>query len=145
MTLDQLMEEWRKDATIDSTELGLESAKIPELHSKYLKYYFDERRTLKATEFQSKELFLQKYEYYNGKMSEEELSELGWEPFLKRLMKHEIDMYLESDKDIIQKNMKIVMQKEKLAFLEEVIKNLNQRNFQIKNAIDWKKFTQGVA
>jgi hypothetical protein len=54
-------------------------------------------------------------------------------------------MYLESDKQIIEKNMKIVMQKEKLAFLEEVIKNLNQRNFQIKNAIDWRKFTQGVA
>ena len=41
--------------------------------------------------------------------------------------------------------MRIVMQKEKLDFLEEVIKNLNQRNFQIKNAIEWRKFTQGVA
>jgi hypothetical protein len=144
MTLDQLMEEWRKDSSVDSTELGNESLKIPELHSKYLKLYFDARRTLKAVEFQSKELFLQKYEYYNGKMSEEELEKLGWEPFLKRLMKNEIEMYLESDKDIIQKNLKIVMQKEKLAFLEEVIKNINQRNFQIKNAIEWRKFTQGV-
>jgi hypothetical protein len=51
---------------------------------------------------------------------------------------------LESDKDIIQSSVKIVNQKEKLAFLEEVIKNINQRNFQIKNAIDWKKFTNGV-
>jgi len=144
MTLDQLMEEWKKDSSVDSTELGNESLKIPELHSKYLKLYFDARRTLKAVEFQSKELFLQKYEYYNGKMSEEELDKLGWEPFLKRLMKNEIEMYLESDKDIIQKNLKIVMQKEKLAFLEEVIKNINQRNFQIKNAIEWRKFTQGV-
>ena len=144
MTLDQLMEEWRKDSSVDSTELGNESLKIPELHSKYLKLYFDARRTLKAVEFQSKELFLQKYEYYNGKMSEEELDKLGWEPFLKRLMKNEIEMYLESDKDIIQKNLKIVMQKEKLDFLEEVIKNINQRNFQIKNAIEWRKFTQGV-
>jgi hypothetical protein len=59
-------------------------------------------------------------------------------------MKNEIDMYLESDKDIIQSSVKIVNQKEKLAFLEEVIKNINQRNFQIKNAIDWKKFTNGV-
>ena len=63
---------------------------------------------------------------------------------MKRLMKNEIDMYLESDKDIIQSSVKIVNQKEKLAFLEEVIKNINQRNFQIKNAIDWKKFTNGV-
>ena len=144
MTLDQMMEEWRLDATVDSTELGIASLKIPELHSKYLKIYFDERRKLKALEFQSKDLSLKKYEYYNGKLSQEELDELNWEPFVKRLMKNEVDMYLDSDKDIIQNNMRIINQKEKLAFLEEVIKNLNQRNFQIKNAIEWKKFTQGV-
>lgn len=144
MTLDQLMEEWRKDSAIDSTELGQASMKVPELHSKYLKVYFEERRKLKAHEFSSKDLFLKKYEYYNGKMSQEELDEMSWEPFMKRLMKNEIDMYLESDKDIVQTNIRIVSQKEKLAFLEEVIKNINQRNFQIKNAIDWKKFTNGV-
>jgi hypothetical protein len=59
-------------------------------------------------------------------------------------MKNEIDMYIDSDKDIIGNNMRIVNQKEKLGFLEEVLKNLNQRNFQIRNAIEWKKFTQGV-
>ena len=144
MTLDQMMEEWRLDATVDSTELGIASLKIPELHSKYLKIYFDERRKLKALEFQSKDLSLKKYEYYNGKLSQEELDELNWEPFVKRLMKNEVDMYLDSDKDIIHNNVRIITQKEKLTFLEEVLKNVNQRNFQIKNAIEWKKFTQGV-
>ena len=144
MTLDQIMEAWRTDSPVDSTELGIASLKIPELHSKYLKIYFDERRKLKALEFQSKDLSLKKYEYYNGKLSQEELDELNWEPFVKRLMKNEVDMYLDSDKDIIQNNVRIINQKEKLAFLEEVLKNVNQRNFQIKNAIEWKKFTQGV-
>ena len=144
MTLDQIMEEWRIDASIDTTELGNASLKIPELHSKYLKIYFDERRKLKAIEFQSKELFLKKYEYYHGKMSQEELDEMNWEPFMKRLMKNEVDLYLESDKDIITSNIKLVNQKEKLAYLEEVLKNINQRNFQIKNAIEWKKFTNGL-
>ena len=144
MTLDQIMDAWREDSSVDSTELGIESLKIPELHSKYLKIYFDERRKLKALEFQSKELSLKKYEYYNGKMSQEELDELNWEPFMKRLMKNEVDMYLDSDKGIIQSNVRQTNQKEKIFFLEEVIKNINQRNFQIKNAIEWKKFTQGV-
>jgi hypothetical protein len=144
MTLDQLMDEWRKDSPVDSTELAVESLRIPELHSKYLKIYFEERRKLKALEFQTKELFLKKYEYYNGKLSIEELDDLKWEPFQKRLMKNEVDMYLNSDKDIIANNIRIVNQQEKLDFLQEVIKNLNQRNFQIKNAIEWRKFTQGV-
>jgi hypothetical protein len=77
-------------------------------------------------------------------MSQEELDELNWEPFMKRLMKNEVDMYLDSDKEIIQSNVRQTNQKEKIFFLEEVIKNINQRNFQIKNAIEWKKFTQGV-
>lgn len=144
MTLDQICEEWRKDANIDSTELGAESLKIPQLHSKYMKIYFDERQRMKAFEFKNKETFLKKYEYYNGRMSQEELEESGWEPFVKKLMKNEIDMYLESDKDIIDINMRIEAQKEKIHFLEEVLKNINQRNYQIKNAIEWQRFTNGV-
>lgn len=144
MNLEQISEEWRKDASIDSTELAIESLKIPELHSKYLKIYFGERQRMKGFEFQLKELSIKKYEHYNGRLSEDELEELGWEPFVKRLMKNEIDMYMEADKDVIAITMKIVAQKEKIEFLEEVIKNLNQRNFQIKNAIEWRKFTQGV-
>jgi len=144
MTLDQIMKEWTKDSVIDPTELGEESIKIPQLHSKYLKIYYEERRKLKAIEFSGKELSLNKYEYYNGRMSQDELDKLEWAPFQKKLMKHEIEMHIESDQDIIKNNMKIVNQKEKMEFLEEVIKNLNQRNFQIRNAIEWKKFIQGV-
>ena len=77
MKLDELSQEWIQDAKIDTTELGIASLKIPELHSKYLKIYFDERRKLKALEFQSKDLSLKKYEYYNGKLSQEELDELN--------------------------------------------------------------------
>jgi hypothetical protein len=109
-----------------------------------MKIYFEERRRLKGYEFQSKEMYLKKYEYYNGKLSQTELDEMNWEPFMKRLMKGEIDLYLSSDKDIINNNLKMVTQTEKNDFLQEVIKNINQRNYQIRNAIEWKKFTQGV-
>lgn len=144
MTLDQIAEEWKKDSSVDSTELGKESLKIPQLHSKFMKFYFDERQRLRAYEFKNKSTFLKKYEYYNGRMSREELEEAGWEPFVKKLMKNEIDMYVDSDADIVDINMRIVAQKEKIDFLEEVLKNLNQRNYQIRNAIEWQKFTNGV-
>jgi len=144
MNLEQISEEWRKDSPIDSTELAIASLKIPELHSKYLKIYFGERQRMKGLEFQLKELSIKKYEHYNGRLSYDELEELGWQPFVKKLMKNEIDMYIDSDKDIMAITMKIAAQKEKIEFLEEVIKNLNQRNFQIKNAIEWHRFTNGV-
>lgn len=144
MTLDQLYDEWRKDSHIDSTELDIESLKIPELHSKYMKIYFSERMKLKGYQFQSKDMMLKKFEHYNGRLSQEELEELGWEPFVKKLMKNEIDMYVDADKDIINVKMRIAAQEEKIDFLEEVIKHLNQRNYQIKNAIEWRRFTNGI-
>ena len=58
-------------------------------------------------------------------------------------MKAESEQYIQADKDIIQTNIKSVNQKEKMSILEEIIKNLNQRNFQIKNAIDYMKWTNG--
>lgn len=144
MTLDQILDEWRKDSKIDTTNFDSESIKIPELHSKYLKIYYDERKKLKGYEYKHKELYRQKYEYYHGRLSEQELEELGWEPFMKRLMKNEVDTYIHSDKDIIQLNARIENQIEKNDCIENIMKNINQRNFQIKNAIEWKKFTQGL-
>lgn len=144
MTLDQILEEWRKDSIINSTELGEESVKIPQLHSKYIKIYFEERRKFKVYEFEIKDISLKKHEYYNGRMSQDELDKLEWIPFQKRLLKHEIEMYVESDKDIIKYRVKIANQEEKMQLLEEIVKNINQRNFQIRNAIEWEKFTQGV-
>jgi len=59
-------------------------------------------------------------------------------------MKNEVDMYIDSDSDITNINVRLTAQSEKIDFLVEVLKNLNQRNYQIKNAIDWQKFTNGV-
>tara|TARA_E500000178_G_C16868685_1_gene683254 strand:- start:44 stop:478 length:435 start_codon:yes stop_codon:yes gene_type:complete len=144
LTLDQILEEWRKDSKIDTTNFDNESTKIPVLHSKYLKIYYEERKRLKGYEFQYKEMHRKKYEYYNGRLSQQELEDLEWEPFVKRLMKNEIDTYIQSDKDILQLNARIANQLEKNSCVEDIIKNINQRNFQIKNAIEWKKFTQGL-
>ena len=144
MTLDQILDDWKKDSAIDSTELGVESIKIPELHSKYMQIYFSERQRLRGYEFQMKEVYLRKYEYYNDRMSQEELEQYSLEPFVKRLMKNEVDHYIDADKDINNVKMKITAQNEKISLLEEIVKNLNQRNFQIRNAIEWAKFTNGT-
>jgi hypothetical protein len=52
-------------------------------------------------------------------------------------------MYMEADRDMIELSLKIGMQGEKIEFLESIIKSLQTRNFLIKNAIDFMKFTMG--
>tara|TARA_R100000008_G_scaffold84843_1_gene73271 strand:- start:2798 stop:3232 length:435 start_codon:yes stop_codon:yes gene_type:complete len=144
MQLDSLFELWKVDSEIDRSELGEASTTIPKLHYKYYKLYSQERLTLRKLEAEYKVLFKDKWEYYQGNMSEEDLKEREWEPFPLKVLKTDIDKYIDSDTDIVKHNYKIEYQKEKIDFLESVIRSINNRGFQIKNAIDWEKFKVGI-
>ena len=143
MKLEAIQELWNRDREIDYTELGTESIRIPQIHDKYLKIYTDERIKLKGLEFDISKLVRAKTDYYAGRMPEDELEERGWEQFLGKLLKTEISNYIESDNDIINLKRKLVMVQEKIYYLDSVIKMINNRGFQIKNALDWLKFSHG--
>jgi hypothetical protein len=144
MKLIEIQTMWEQDCQIDRVELGEESLKIAQLHSKYFKLFSEERLHLKKLELDNKILRKNKFEYYNGIMSQEDLKIRGWEPFNLRVLKSDLNIYLEGDVDVHNAELKYEYQKEKINFLENIIKALNNRNFQIKNAIDWAKFMNGV-
>jgi len=144
MKLEDIQVLWEKDCNIDRTELGEESLKISQLHSKYFKLYSSERLLLKKLDKDYKELYRTKFEYYNGVLSHDELKQQGWEPFSLKVLKSDLHIYLDSDRDITNFQLKIDMQKEKIDFLENIIKSLNTRGYQIKSAIDWEKFKVGA-
>ena len=143
MKLEDIQELWRKDSEIDYTELGTESIRIPLIHDKYLKIFIDERIRLKGVEFELSKIVRTKTEYYSGKMSQEELERHGWEQYLGRLLKNEIANYIESDDDVIKLKQQLVVLQEKVSYLDSVIRMINNRGFQIKNALDWLKFSHG--
>ena len=143
MKLEDIQELWHKDREIDYTELGTESIRIPLIHDKYLKIFTDERIRLKGVEFELSKIVRTKTEYYSGKMSQEELEKRGWEQYLGRLLKNEIANYIESDDDVIKLKQQLVVLQEKVSYLDSVIRMINNRGFQIKNALDWLKFTNG--
>ena len=132
------------DSIIDDTILDTESLKIPQLHSKYLNIFSDEKLVLLQQEMKYKELKRKKWEYYSGKMSKEDLDSNGWEPFQLKILKQDIDMYLESDEDLNRVRAIIAYQKEKVEYLDSVLKAINNRNWIIRNAIEFRKFINGV-
>lgn len=143
MNIEQIVSEWDKDSKIDETELSTESVKIPKIHNKYLKIFMGERVSLfklKAEKNRVKKTLL---EYYLGELDKEELEELGRDQFYKKLLKNEVDVYIESDDLFIETTLKVAMQQEKVEYLERVIKSLDNRGFAIKNAIDFMRFTMG--
>lgn len=144
MNIDEIMSEWKTDSDIDVTELAYESIKIAKLHQKYYEYLIKEKLLFKKNESDLKLLRLEKYEFYTQGHNEETLKK-GWElPSKGMVIKSEIPMYLEGDKDIINLNLKISYQQEKIDLLQSIIKSLNNRGYNIKSAIDWIKFTSGA-
>ena len=144
MNLEEIQNEWEKDSKIDRTELGEESIKIPALHSKYYQLYSRERLQLARLTETMKLLKKDKWDYYSGNLDIDELKDKGWEPFQLKVLKSDIQMYIDSDKDIIDSNLKVAYSKEKVDFLEAIIRTLNLRSYQINNAINWEKFKVGA-
>ena len=144
MKFEDIFEEWKIDSTIDQTDLGNESLKIPKLHHKYYMMLVSEKSVLKKLDAQMKQLRLAKYEFYSQGHTEES-RKLGWElPPRGIILKADIPMYIDADKDIVELSLKIGIQAEKVEFLESIIKGLQTRNFIIKNSIDFMKFTMGA-
>ena len=144
MRFDDIRKMVEKDMVIDDSELDLESLKIPQLHNKYLNLFHDERILLRKLEVERRELIRDKWEYYSGKMSEEELARREWEPFQLKVLKQDLDMYIQSDSDVTTIDDRITLQKEKVDYLASIVKSISGRGWEIKNAIEWRRFTSGV-
>ena len=144
MKIDDIMSMWGEDHPIDETELGIESGRVPNLHAKYLKELTAEKYNLGRMKYQQKKLKRVLYEYYSGDLNDpDSLEEIDREPWMKKVLKNELDVYIDSDKDMIEMNLKVVMQEEKVNYLDSVMRHLNNRGYLIRQMIDWAKFTHG--
>jgi hypothetical protein len=131
----------QKDSVIDPDNLHDESLKIPQLHSKYYTIY----NTITLLRERAKETYnrvkLERYNFYAGKAPAEVYEE---EPFPYKVReKDAIQRYLEADEKLVSVDLKVRYYDVMLKFLEEVIKNISNRTFQIKNAIEWHRFQAG--
>jgi len=84
-----------------------------------------------------------KWLYYSGKMTKEELKERSWEPFDLAIIKQDLDRFIESDNDVIILSNKIFVQEQKISYVESVAKIISNKIWNIRSTIEWVKFTQG--
>ena len=134
---------WAGDAPIDETNLVGESKRIPLLHSKYYNMYYREVLRVKKLKAEYKELEMDKRNYYDGSMAEEDLREKGWKPFRLKVIRNDLDKYIQADKEVIKLSLTIDYHTANANYLEDIIKTLHSRNFIIKNMVDILKFQSG--
>ena len=146
MTLDEIKSQWEADCEIDDIELDKSSLEIPKLHAKYQDLLSSKILVMKQYQYKYDTLLKDKWLWYNGKMSQEQIKELGWsdDPLdgLK-IMKTDLQIFYNSDKDIQELNAKIEYLKVTIDYLKECMTNITWRHQTIKNTIDWRKFMAG--
>ena len=145
MKLSDLQEMWAEDCKIDETNLGKESARTPILHAKYINYLSSTRLNLRKAESDYLNCRRKKYRYYRGEMSRAELEDEGWSQWQgTKPLKNEIDEFLQGDADLVSLQDKIEYFKTVLYQLEAIIRSLNSRTWDIKNTIEWIRFSNGM-
>lgn len=145
--LQEILEMWKKDSVIDEMNLDESSRNSAKLHSKYLELLSVNRIKLKKAELDFKVLLKDKWLHYNGKLSKEEMDEKGWDydPLNGlTVLKGDMDYYYDSDPLIQQAQTKIEYLKELVDTLKEILENIKWRHQNIKNMIEWRKFTSGI-
>lgn len=146
MNLDEIKEMWKVDCEIDDIELDKSSLEVPRLHAKYSDLLSSKLILLKQYQMKYDELLKDKWLWYNGKMDENRIKELGWSPDPfdgLKVMKNDMNIFYNSDKDLQKLNVKIEYLKITIEFLKECMQNITWRHQTIKNTIDWRKFMAG--
>ena len=141
MDLEQLQQLVDKDLKINDTELDLESLKTPQLHNQYMKHLTKFKLMLSRSESEYNILNRNKWEYYTGKSDASVYAE---KPFDLKILRTDIDKYLEADDELQKAKQKIDYLSTTVDFLDRTVRQISNRTFTIKNAIDWKKFTSGA-
>jgi hypothetical protein len=145
MTLDEIQNEWEKDAEIDDNYLGENATLTPKLHSKYLKLLIGVK--LKYTKLQAdyNQLRKNKFRYYRGELGREELQQLGWDQWQGvKPLKNEMDEFLTGDSELCTLKVRAEYLETMIYLLESILGQLKARDWQIKSAIEWKRFLAGM-
>ena len=146
MTLEELKAQWAGDCEIDDIELDTASLEVPKLHAKYQDLLTNKILVLKKYQEQYNTLLKDKWLWFNGKMDDDRIRELGWNPDPfdgLKIMKNDMNIFFNADKDLQELNAKIEYLKVTVDFLKECMQNITWRHQTIRNTIDWRKFMAG--
>jgi len=142
MNLEKIQEIWKKDSVMDNDLLCEESTKIPQLHQKYMELFNTFFLMKKDLEVKLKVIKRDKWLYYKGRAPAEVYKNMPFD--LKLTTREEIDMFIEADEDYQRALLKLDYIEQTITFLDSVLRQINNRTYQIKNAIEWQKFQNGL-
>ena len=145
--LENILSMWKEDAVIDEMNLDEASIQSARLHSKYLELHSITKLRLRKYELEFKVLLRDKFKHYNGKLSQVEMDEKGWDydPLGGlTVLKGDMDKWYDADPVIQEAQARIQYLEQTVDTLKEILDNVKWRHQSIKNAIEWRRYTSGI-
>lgn len=137
---ERLFDKAREDLSLDKSNLDVESLRTPALHSEWIKILYQWKDLLRSLDNRYKGVYKEKWIYYSGK---DEPSVYKLEPFDLKILKSDLNIFLDSDTRLSNIKQQIDLVKDIISLIEGVIGEINRRSFHIKNTISWLQFTNG--
>lgn len=144
MTIDEINEEWSKDAMIDGANLFSEQQRLTLLHPKYYREYLAANARLRDENNKLSVLQRLKTEYYGGVMDPAEVRSRGWPALQHKPLRADVPTYVETDDDVIKQSTKVGMFSDKVKYLDSILKRIQWQHAEVKNMIEWAKFSKGM-
>lgn len=145
MNIEEIQDAWEADSAIDDKYLGEASTNTPKLHAKYIKLLIGTK--LKHTKYKTDYNVLRKnkFRYYRGELSRQELQDLGWEQWQGvKPLKNEMDEFLTGDDDLNKMSIRIEYLEAMIYLLESILGQIKARDYQLSTAVKWKTFLAGM-
>ena len=142
MSFEELKIQAREDlAILDQERLDQESFKNQNIKPKWLEYRsrYDQLLIMRKADHQR--MYREKWEYYGGKA---DAKIYVAKPFDLKVLKSDLQMYIQSDDEILELQGKIAYYESIIKYIDGVIKSIDNRGWDIRNAQDWKKFEAGM-
>lgn len=140
MTIEDFREEVKKDLKLHHDSLNYDAVFTPDIHHKYSKALMVERLAYKKLKREYDVKYLEVWEYYKKRAPEKVYKE---KPLLKKIMDTDVKYYISADRDLQEIQSKLDTKEELIEFLKRTLEQINNRQWLIKSAIDYLKFTNG--
>lgn len=142
---EELSKEWKEDARYDELELEEAIHRVPILHAKWLEKTTRAKLSLFRLNTKYNVLRQLKFRYYRGECTKEELDKHGWPQWQgAKPLKSAMDEFLEGDSELNTAKEKIAYMETIVYFLEQVMRSLNSRGYDLKTMLQAKQFYSGM-
>jgi hypothetical protein len=143
MKLEEIEEAWEKDGVF-GPDMTDETRRTPKLHNKYYGIYVREYLKLEKMMIELGHLKRLKREHYSGTLDDDIMRERGWKPYPLRILKQDLPEIINDDDEVKTEQLRVAYQKQKVNFLESIIKEIKQRGYSIRAIVDWERFKTGA-